>query len=402
MKFIVTDNVDFINLNIVFLIYVFQTASTYLFFPSKLEFLCANQKRYIYNNITNIVVIISNLSQILVLILFKNFYIYLIVIIIFGILQAYLIAKKTNKLYPFITKKEEEKLTTEEKKSYFKDCGCLMMYRINYVVLTATDSIVISKYLGLSAVGIYSNYVLITNSITNILSTFFDSINASIGNLHAKKEEDKDYFVFKLTNFITVVCFGICAIGIYVLINDFIMIWLGKDYLLSNIIVLVIALNLYTEGIRKILSTYRSAYGLFRQAKFIPIFGAIINIVISVILVQKIGICGVLLGTLISNLITFLWFDPYIIYTKVFKKNPLEYYLTNIWYIVLFGILCYICNKVCGILVLNGTIGFIIKSIICVTIPSFVIAVIYYKTEYGKYLKNIIINFIMKVVKKSE
>ena len=101
-------------------------------------------------------------------------------------------------MYPFIKAKSEKKLTKSEKKEIFKDCGSLMIYRINYVVLTATDNIIVSKYLGLATVGIYSNYTLITNSIVNVLSTFFDSITASIGNLHAKTEKEKDYFIFKI------------------------------------------------------------------------------------------------------------------------------------------------------------------------------------------------------------
>lgn len=397
LKFIVKDDVNFINLNIIFLIYIFQTASSYLFFPSKTEFLCANQKRYIYNNIANIVVILSNIVQILVLAIFKNFYIYLITIILFNILQAFLIAKKTNKIFPFITEKTKETISSSEKKSIFKDCGSLMISRINYVVLIATDNIIISKYLGLTMVGIYSNYVLITNSIINILSTFFDSITAGIGNIHASNEMDKDYFIFRLTNFITSICFGIFAIGIYVLANDFIVIWLGKEYLLSSLFVLIISINLYVDGIRKFLSTYRSAYGLFRQAKFLPLFGAMLNIVISIVLVKKIGIFGVLLGTLISNLVTFMWFEPYLIYKKVFKKNVIKYYITNILYLVMLVILAVICDKICNLIIIEGILGFIIHGIICILLPTIAIGAIYYRTEYGKYLKDVILNIIKKV-----
>lgn len=396
LKFIIKDNVDFINLNVVFLIYVFQIASTYLFYPSKTEFLCANQQRYVYNNIANLIVILSNISQIIVLIIFKNFIIYLITIIFFNILQAYLVSKKTDKMYPFIKKTSEKKLSKAEKKEIFKDCGSLAIYRINYVVLIATDNIIISKYLGLTTVGIYSNYTLITNSIVNVLSTFFDSITASIGNLHAKTEKEKDIFIFKITNLITITMFGIFAIGIYVLANDFILIWLGEDYVLSNSFVLILAINLYIEGLRKLLSTYRTSYGLFRQAKFIPFFGILVNIVVSIILVKKIGIFGVLLGTLISNVITFMWYDPYAIYKYSFKKNPLNYYAQNILYFGLFCIVGLICKKIYIMLGIDGIIGFIIGGIICISLPLILIVIIMGQSEQGKYIKNIV----KKIIKK--
>lgn len=400
LKYIIKDNVNFVNLNIVFLIYVFQTASSYLFFSSKTEFLCANQKRYIYNNIANIVVILSNIVQILVLVLFKNFIIYLITILFFNILQAFLISKKTDKLFPFIKDKCTNKLSKKEKIELFKDSGSLMIYRINYVVLTATDNVIISKYLGLDAVGIYSNYVLITNSIVNVLATFFDSITASIGNLHATTEKDKDYFVFKLINFITVICFGISSVGVYVLSNSFIELWLGSDYTFSNTFSLILALNLYIEGLRKFLSTYRMAYGLFRQAKFIPFVGMTANIIISVLLVKKIGIFGVLLGTLISNLISFMWYDPFAIYKYTFKKSPISYYIRNLFYLLFFVIMAVICNYLYSIIPFENVIKFIIGFLVCILLPLLVIAIIYRKTEYGKYLKELFLNILNKVFKK--
>lgn len=398
LKYIIKDNVDFINLNLVFLIYVFQTVSSYLFFPSKTEFLCANQKRYIYNNIANIVLILSNIAQIIVLLVFRDFIIYLITIIIFNILQAYLISKKTDKLFPFIRKKTKDKLSLEEKKEVFKDSGSLMIYRINYVVLTATDNVIISKYLGLDIVGIYSNYTLITNSIVNVLSTFFDSITASIGNLKASgnKSTDKDYFIFKLINIITSMCFGICAVGVYVLVNSFINIWLGNDYVLSSTFAFILAVNLYVEGLRKFLSTYRTTYGLFRQAKFIPALGMIANIIISIILVKKIGIFGVLLGTLISNLISFIWYDPLAICKYSFNRSPISYYVSNICYFMFFIVMGIVCQFLYSLLPFDGIIGFILGGIICVCLPLIIIILVFYNTEYGKYIRELIKGFLRR------
>lgn len=400
LNYIVKEEVNYVNLYIVFIIYIFQTASSYLFFASHNEFLGANQKKYVANKISNYITIISNVVQIIILVLFKNFYIYLLTIIAFNIFQTFLIAVKTRKMYPFIKNKANGTLTKKEKVDIFKDCGSLLVYRINYVVLIATDNIIISKYIGLTMVGLYSNYVLVTNSITNILGTFFSSITASIGNLHASKEKEKDYFIFKLVNLITVVFFGIFSIGVYNLINDFITIWLGKKFLLPMTFVFIISINLYIEGLRQLLTTYRTGYGLFRQAKFIPLFGMILNVAVSIILVQKIGIFGVLLGTLISNLLSFMWFDPYIIYKNVFKKSPIEYYLKNIFYLLLFIGIGYFCNIICKFITINGILGLAIHGIVCVFVPIFIITIFYYNTEYGKYLKYSFKKIFKKYLKK--
>lgn len=396
LNYIIKEEVNFVNLYLVFLLYIFQTASTYLFFPSKIEFLVANQKRYIYNNINTIITIVSNIVQIIILVIFKNFYLYLFVIILFNIIQAFIISKITNHLFPFITNKCDSTLSREEKIKTFNDCKGLILYRLNYIVLVATDNIIISKYLGLALVGIYSNYILVTNSIVNILSTFFNSINASIGNLHVSEGVEKNKFIFDLNNLITVICFGIFSSGVYLLINDFIYIWLGKEYLLSKLFVIILSINLYVEGLRKILSTYRTNYGLFTEAKYIPLVGMILNIVISVVLVTKIGIFGVLLGTLISNLLTFIWFDPYIIYKKIFKKSVFEFYIKNIGYFILFVIISLISEYICSYILVEGIIGFIIHGSILIMLSIIIIVPLYYKSVYGDYIKEIIKNKILR------
>lgn len=403
LKYIIEEDVTIVNIYVVFLIYVFQSASTYLFFASRTEFLGAQQKRYIYNNICNIITILSSIVQIIVLLLFKNFILYLIVITVSNIFQAFLISRKTEKMYPYIKDNIEGELSKKEKKNIFKDCGSLMIYRINYVVLTATDNIIISKYLNLSIVGLYSNYVMITNSLVNILNTFFLSINASLGNLHVSDKKNHEHFIFKLINFLTVVCFGICAIGVYVLANDFIEIWLGKEYQLSQLFVLIISINLYVEGLRKFLSTYRTSYGLFRQAKYMPLVGILVNIVVSILLVQKIGIFGVLLGTFISNVVTFVWYDPYVIYKNVFKENVFKYYLKNICYLLLFVGLGFICEQICNFIILDGILGFIIHGMVCVLVPVIILGILYFKSDYFKYLKIPLLRIINnKFRKKSE
>jgi len=400
LPFIIKDNVNFINIYVVFFIYLFQTASTYLFFASNTEFLGAQQKRYVYNNISNVVIILSNVVQIIVLILFRNFYLYLITIVSFDIFQAFLVSKKTEKMFPYVKQKADEDLTKEEKKNIFKDCGSLMIHRINYVVLTATDNVIISKYLGLAVVGLYSNYLLITNSFVNLLSIFFNSITASIGNLHVSKDRDREQFMFELVNFITVILFGISSVGIYVLINDFITLWVGEEYLLSKLFVLIISINLYIEGLRKLLSTYRSSLGLFRQAKFIPIIGIVVNIVSSIVLVQIIGIFGVLLGTLIANLVSFIWYDPYLIYKSEFKKSVFKCYLRNIAYLSFFVLMGFVCEKVCSVITISGFLGFAIHGMICVLIPSIIIFILYFKSSYFEYLKQPLLRIINKKIKK--
>ena len=82
----------------------------------------------------------------------------------------------------------------------------MFFHKFGGVVLNSTDNIVISKCLGLTYVGLYSNYLLITNALNTILSQLFSSVIASIGNLDATsgkkamtKVFDKVFFLFSLS-----------------------------------------------------------------------------------------------------------------------------------------------------------------------------------------------------------
>ena len=118
--------------------------------------------------------------------------------------------------------------------------------------------------------------------------------------------------------------------------------------------------------------------------------GIILNIVISIILVQFIGIFGVLLGTLLSNLLTFIWFDPYVLYKKIFKEKVWKYYLTNILYVGLFAIIALICELIFNFIKLSGMLGFVVNGVILVVVSLVVIFIVFSKSEYLKYVKEII------------
>ena len=71
-----------------------------------------------------------------------------------------------------------------------------------------------------------------------------------------------------------------------------------------------------------------------------------------------------------------MWFDPYIIYKNVFKKSPIEYYLKNIFYLLLFIGIGYFCNIICKFITINGILGLAIHGIVCVFVPIFIITIL--------------------------
>ena len=306
------------HLSLIYILFVIHSASSY-FFVYKKFLIDSDQKGYITSRIIFTFSTLLSIIQIILLVTTKNYILFLLSSIILVIIQNIYISSKANKLYPFIKNKTDEKLEKEDMEGIKKNVSSLFIYKVGTVIMNGTDNIIISKFIGLIIVGFYSNYVLIINSITTVLNQIFNAITSSIGNLVVttnKKRSKEVYDNLNFANFWLYALFGVCII---VLINPFINIWIGKKYVMGFSIVFLLVLNFYVLGMQSVTNSFRNAYGLFWIAKYRPIIMVIINIVISVVLVQLIGIEGVLIGTLISRLVTTAWLDPYIVHKYGFE-----------------------------------------------------------------------------------
>jgi len=390
-----------INSTLIFLLYLLQSVSTYLFFAYKAAIIRGHQKEYIITVIAAGITIITNIIQIIVLLLFKDFVIYTAVVILFIIIQNIITAVISTKMYPYISQKTNESLPEKDVKGIFKNCSALFLYKINSVVLTATDNIILSGYIGLSIVGMYSNYLLIYNSIRTILGKIYSALTASMGNLHASDNREQELRIFKLINYFTFIIFGIAAVGVFVTINKFIALWVGKTYVISTLFAFLIAIELYIDGLQKFLSMIRHSAGLFQQAKYRPLFGIIINLIISLILVNYIGIYGVIIGTIIANLSTFMWYDPIIIFRNIFKTSAKKYFFHNIIYIFLVILAGYISYYICLLINISGWGGFIIDFLICITVSLIVFILFTYRTYEFKYFRNMIKKILNESLKRT-
>ena len=400
---LIKGDTSFINIYFIFILFLLQSVSSYLFFAYKSALVKADQREYEIRGITYVTTLLSNLGQIIVLLVFKNFSLYVASLIIFNIVGNLAIAVKVDKIYPYLKEKEVGKISKKEIKEIFKDCYALLIYKINGVVLNATDNMVLSSFIGLEVVGMYSNYLIIVDNIKLVIKMIYNAITASVGNLHATSDVEHENFIFKVLNFATIWICGIAAVGIFVTSNDFISIWIGEDYLISQSFSVLLAINFYIWGLQMVLATFRNAMGLFQQGKYRPLFGMIINIVASIILVQKYGIYGVILGTIIANLLTYMWFDPYIIYKHGFHMDVKKYYIKNILYFMMVCISATICYYVSRLFPSVGLVKIITMIIVCVVVTSGVLIIFNIKSKEYEYLNDTVksgINRILKIKKQ--
>ena len=372
------------HLSLIYILFVIHSASSY-FFVYKKFLIDSDQKGYITSRIIFTFSTLLSIIQIILLVTTKNYILFLLSSIILVIIQNIYISSKANKLYPFIKNKTDEKLEKEDMEGIKKNVSSLFIYKVGTVIMNGTDNIIISKFIGLIIVGFYSNYVLIINSITTVLNQIFNAITSSIGNLVVttnKKRSKEVYDNLNFANFWLYALFGVCII---VLINPFINIWIGKKYVMGFSIVFLLVLNFYVLGMQSVTNSFRNAYGLFWIAKYRPIIMVIINIVISVVLVQFIGIEGVLIGTLISRLLTTAWLDPYIVHKYGFEISPKSYYVDYLKYLEIFIAISIILNYFVSMVAINNIFILILIAILVVISVNVILVLLFFKTSEFNY-----------------
>lgn len=392
-----------INSAFIFILYLLNTVSSYMFLAYKSAIIKADQKEYVINAIAYLVTIVKGIAQIIVLLAISNFEMYVLVSIIFVILQNCIFALVANKMYPYINKKPEEKISKEETKGIVKDCTALFFYKLNTVVLKSTDNIVLSIFMGLESVALYSNYYIFYTTIQTLFAKIYNSVSHSLGNLHTTNNPKREYTVFRAVNLITAILGGTAFVGTFVVGDEFIKTWIGDEWIISQPFAFLMGLEIYTLAIRTALGKYRATMGLFQKAKYRPLAGMLINVVLSVLLVKVWGISGVILATIIADWSTFMWFDPIIILKHGFKGgfSVKNYFVTNGRYLLIIIAVGVIDYFICTNILTNlGWGSIILHACICgVTIPL-ALLLSEYRNEECKYVLSIMRSYIRRLKNK--
>lgn len=384
-------NID--HMKFYFILYVLDTGISY-FLSYKRSIIICDQKQYIVNRVSMIRIILTNLLQITMLIITKNYTMYLIVKIISTFIENVLITSIANKRYPFL-KEKACMPSKQEVKKISKNILAMSMHKIGTVIVFSTDNLIITKFVSLAATGIYSNYTLIVNALTNIIAQLFQSVTASVGNLIANEDNKEHiYDVFKNIFFMNYVLYLIISIGLFYSVNTFISMWVGSKYTLDQLTIICIVLSFFSLGMRKTVMLFKDADGLFWNDRYKPLLEAACNLLFSIPLAIRYGIAGTLIGTIITNIFVAGLIEAYVTYKYLFQKEVRKYYYLQLKYYLIFILLLIIFANIKIIVNTNIIIEFIIRGAFAVLISILSIVIIFRKTNEYKYVKSIILKML--------
>ena len=372
-----------------FLINVTGISLSY-FFVHKRLFLQANEDLGLVNIIdltAKVVIVVVSLATTMI---FRNYFIYLGINALYGLTSNLIIN------YIFSKKHKEVKSNAKNIKDEIKELtanlkNVLPMKLSNYVY-NSTDNIVISKVMGLSTVALYSNYMTIINGIMGIEYLLGNVITASFGKIIKEVENvSRVYRYFNIYEYIQFILTSFCVVCLVLLGNSFIDLWLGSEFIIEKTAYILLVVDFFIHSMYQPAYVMYGASGKFKNDKIITLISAIMNIIISIILVNFIGLAGVIIGTLITDI--YIWIvRTHQMVKKYFNQKYTIYILKILKYVISTVISLFIAMFVCEKIHINNLLlEIIIKGIICLTISMIVNYIFSFRSEEFRDCKNYLI-----------
>lgn len=369
-----------INIYILYYIYLFNTAISYFLFAYKECLLTAHQRSDISSNISTFTYTGMYLLQCVVIVLFQNYYIYILFLPLCTIVINIMRSVQVDKMFPDIVC--EGKLDKDNIDALKKRIGGLVLYKISGVCRNSFDSIVLSAFLGLIVLAKYQNYFYIMNSVGNMIAIVTTAATASIGNSIATESIEKNYINFNVFSALYNWVSGWCTVCLLCLYQPFMNLWLGKDYLFSFDIVVLLCIYFYVCKISDILYTYRQAAGLWWEDKFRPIVESVVNLVLNILVVKNFGVCGVIISTIVTIAFINIPWGAYILFKYYFREEIIPFLKDTLKYIVELMVVCIITYSICTLITGQSILSFLVKLVICCVIANILFFLIFRKSKY--------------------
>lgn len=378
------------NLYLVYFLYVLNAAISYFFVAYKQTLIEADQKKYLTTKIEIIFTLLNCIIDIVVLIVFRNFIVYLSARCLLIVIRNLVLSHFIDKHYPYLNEPVTKTLNSDEIKNIFKDLASVSVFRFGSVLFNSVTNIVTSAVVGTIVVGYYSNYTMIVTQVEAFYMIAVGAIGASIGNVVAIETKDHQYEVYKRLEKVSsffLIAGSVCLIQ---LLNSFVNLWLGnvgKEYVLSQFVVILIVANLYTNCSCQLLDRFRTANGYFSIGRDLQVFGGVVNIVLSVLLAKEWGFEGVLISPFLCKM--FITVTPFI--TKVGNKVFNISYWKMLWdyvsKILILSALCVLLWFLCKPFHFGTITDFVLETLITISLVFLGLSASLFKTLSFKKIK---------------
>lgn len=390
LNILTNNSLSLYYMQFVFILYLIRSIIEYLNLSPRFV-IQANQKLYKINIILNIYKLLEVIITILCL-LYKIDYMYILIItIIIRLVMYYCVNLKIYKEYPYL---KDVKINNPPK---IRGIGYMYYHKIAGAVYNNTDILLISSTLNPFYVTMYSSYNYICKYINDVIYMLGNSLTASLGNVLYSEKDKTSFDIFEEINSMFLFFGAFFTINVYILSDNFIGIWIGKEYTTNSLIAIFMSILLFASISKRALSILWEAKGMFKETRIIVFWEALLNVIFSIILIHFYQINGILFATIASYLLTTFWYYPRFVYKNVFKQNYIKYYRIYFLYLSLIIIIGVFYK-----LFINISINNFKDWLICGLLSSISTGIIIFGISYVflKPFKRIVKKLIMLVKRK--
>lgn len=373
-----------INLYVLFFLYIFNTVVSYLAFAYKKILLAAHQRYDIEVGITMVTGLVQYGLQIVLLLLFANYYLYIIVLPIMTVVGNLVSYQVVSKKFPQY--KCEGMLEQEEIMGIMKNVGGAFFSKMGSTIYLSADNIVISAFLGLSVLGVYGNYYYVISALIAIFAVAHNTIRPVIGNCLVTESKEKNWELLKKMNYMYMCAVVFCCCCCAVLYQSFEYLWGGTKNMLPFVMVILLVLYFYTGRISAVLTIFQEAAGIWWYGKFVPLIAALVNLSLNLYLVNKVGLIGVIVSSIVSSLFVTFPGNIYIIFKYLFveKQYKMEYLRFTFLFTIKSVIIIVGTYLICFGLDGNTIVKFILKAIVCAIVAVVLLVILNFNNLYMK------------------
>lgn len=369
-----------INIYILYLLNLGATVLSYWLFAYKNSILQAYQRVDVVSKVTLITSTIQYGLQLFVLWAFHNYYLYVIVMLATQALTNIITAVCADRLYPqFKPKGSVDKIQVQRINQRIRD---LFTSKIGTIIYDSADTIVISAFLGLTALAVYQNYFYILNAITGLIAVVFAACTAGIGNSIVMESKEKNYQDLNKFTFIITWIAGFSSVCLLCIYQPFMELWVGKDLMLSLSAVVCFVVYFFVRQFNALFNLYKDASGMWHEDRLRPLAAALANFALNLILVQFIGIYGILLSTVLAILCVGMPWLMHNLFTIIFEKKHMWHFIKKL---VKYTFVVFISGVVTYFICSRFNIGIIptilVRGVICLIVPNLIYYLTFRNTE---------------------
>lgn len=371
------------DLSLIYFAYFSFLASSLIgyFINYRQNLLGADQRNYVVTAYYQSATIIKTIIQMTSAYYTGSYYIWIVLELIFGIIFSIILNWKINQTYPWLKSEiKEGKRLFKKYPEVIKYTKQLFVHQLNSLIQFQTTPFLIYAFVSLRIVALYGNYTLVLDKILASILTLFSSFRASIGNLIAEGNSSKVYSIFWEIGVCRFWLSGFVCFACFYLMNSFIYIWLGEQYILSNSILTLILLKFYIQFISDNPISFLYGYGLFADvwASYIQsaffLFSAIFG-------GYYWGLHGIISASILSTfLINGIW-KIYYLLKKGLNKSIINYWTLwskyQIMNIIVWSISYIISNNIVNLSATNSLFLFGQQALIIITAYAIISSLFY-------------------------